>query len=263
MNDRYSIGRVFSGGLEAITRAFPVQIALLVLFAVIPTGLSFLVLIPMLGGLGAVAAGNAGLAGAGFGTAALIYLVIFVFASAQYPAMIRAGVEALEGRRPEIGECIRHGLRKAVPFFILLVLTTIGLTVGFVLLFVPGVILAVRWSASMGALAAEPIGPISAFSRSAELTRGSRWRVFGLAVAAFIGLFIFEIGLVFVLGLGSFAATGAGSAAAAPGGGGLIASVLLGLALGLYIIGLIASHYVECRRVREGARPEQLAEVFA
>lgn len=68
-------------------------------------------------------------------------------------------------------------------FFILGIVLTIAIGLGFLALVVPGVVLVVRWSASIPALLAEDLSVGEALSRSWDQTRESFWsllQVFGI-----------------------------------------------------------------------------------
>jgi len=88
----------------------------------------------------------------------------------------------------------REALSRATPYIgrilvcSLLMAFVIGL--GFVFLFIPGIILAVGLALAIPAVVLEPRSPSAALSRSWELTRGSRWRVFGLGLTLLVLLYI-------------------------------------------------------------------------
>ena len=71
-----------------------------------------------------------------------------------------------------------------MPFIVPLIgfgiLYGIGVAIGFLLLFVPGLILLTIWSVGAPAIVIEGIGPIDAFKRSQHLVSGSGWPVFGV-----------------------------------------------------------------------------------
>jgi hypothetical protein len=76
------------------------------------------------------------------------------------------------------------------------VLYAIGVTIGFLLLIVPGLILITFWSVGAPAIVVEGIGPIDAFGRSWRLVRGNAWPVFG----ALLIVLLIVIGVGVVLG---------------------------------------------------------------
>ena len=65
-----------------------------------------------------------------------------------------------------------------------MVLAGIGISIGLVLLVVPGVYLAVRWYFVPQAVMVDGARGTRALKRSGELVRGHWWRTFGLLVAA-------------------------------------------------------------------------------
>jgi hypothetical protein len=88
----------------------------------------------------------------------------------------------------------------ASPFILPLIgfgiLFGIGVTIGFLLLIVPGLILLTFWSVGAPAIVVEGIGPVDAFKRSWQLVRGDAWAVFGVLVVVFLIVLVIS----FVLG---------------------------------------------------------------
>jgi hypothetical protein len=88
--------------------------------------------------------------------------------------------EALGRATPHIGRILVSSMLMAF---------VIGL--GFMLLFIPGMILAAGLALAIPAVVLEPaLSSSGALSRSWELTRGSRWRIFGLGVTLLVLLYI-------------------------------------------------------------------------
>jgi hypothetical protein len=178
-------------------------------------------------------------------------------------ALVRPTVAFAEGGKAGPGESLAAALRVAIPLFLLALLGSIALLFGFLLLVVPGLMLYVMWSAAVPSLVVERLGPIEAFGRSRELTRGARWRVFGLLLTLLVLYWLFAAltGLVGVAA-GSTAEFGANAWAdlSATDMGPNLASSTLTAAVG----GVIhASLYVELRDWKDGPRTESLAEIFA
>jgi hypothetical protein len=100
----------------------------------------------------------------------------------------------------------RDALVRAAPYMgrILLcsLLMALVMGLGFLFMVIPGVILAVGLALAIPAVVLEPRSASAALSRSWELTRGSRWRIFGLGVTLLVLLYVPVIaisGLVAVL----------------------------------------------------------------
>jgi uncharacterized membrane protein len=67
----------------------------------------------------------------------------------------------------------------------------LAVMLGFLLLFIPGVILVVGLALAIPAVVLEPRTSASgALSRSWELTRGARWRIFGLGITLLVLLYV-------------------------------------------------------------------------
>ena len=71
-------------------------------------------------------------------------------------------------------------------FFLVTLLTWLGIMVGLVLLIIPGVILAVRWSMAGPTILAEPVGITGAFNKSWEATKDHFWPIFVVLIATIV-----------------------------------------------------------------------------
>jgi hypothetical protein len=89
----------------------------------------------------------------------------------------------------------REALSRATPYMgrilVCSLLMTLLIGLGFFLFLIPSVILAVGLALAIPVVVLEPgRSPGAALSRSWELTRGSRWRIFGLGVTLLVLLYI-------------------------------------------------------------------------
>ena len=111
----------------------------------------------------------------------------------------RALLGILEGRAPEV-DMLFKGFDRFGQAFLAWLVTTIGVALGIVLLIVPGIILSLMWMFTSVILADTPLEFSAAMSRSAELTRGYRWRLFGLVlsflVVLLLGLLVCGVGIL-------------------------------------------------------------------
>jgi uncharacterized membrane protein len=99
--------------------------------------------------------------------------------------------EALERATPYIGRILVCSLLLAL---------VVGL--GFLMLVIPGIMLAVGLALAIPAVVLEPRSSASAaLSRSWELTRGARWRIFGLGVTLLVLLYIPVLAITGLLAL--------------------------------------------------------------
>ncbi len=163
------------------------------------------------------------------------------------------------GKPTSLADCLTTGITKTLPVLGLYILWFLGVGLGWLLLLVPGLIVMTMWSAAMPVLIGENIGVIAAFGRSRELTRGSRWSIFGT-------LFIFVIAIYAIL---------FGILGAIIGGGMMqisaqmnvnpvtaLAAILVGWLFSMLLNALLASIYVETVTIKEGSPTGHLAEVF-
>jgi uncharacterized membrane protein len=87
------------------------------------------------------------------------------------------------------------------------ILFAIGFYIGLILLIVPGIIFACVFGFYGFVIAerGEGVGVMESLQRSADITRGHRWQLFGLGVLIFliniVGLIACFIGLLFTLGI--------------------------------------------------------------
>jgi hypothetical protein len=171
-------------------------------------------------------------------------------------ALVKATITDLNGERPSWGSILSTGLALFLPVLLLTIMSLFGVMLGIMLALVPGIILMTGWAVVIPVLAAENTGIIQSFGRSWDLTRGYRWKIFGLLLLYFIVAFLLNFVAQLIFGV-SFAQT------ALTGGIGYISlmwlnSVILGA---FYAVGIAALYY-ELRTVKEGIGPQQLAAAF-
>jgi hypothetical protein len=192
-------------------------------------------------------------------------LVALVLSLITQGALMRATVSAEGGDRASFADCAATGLKAALPLLGLGILSGLGIGLGLILLLVPGLILMTMWTVSGPAVVAERLGPIAAMRRSAELTSGARWKVFGLLLL---------LGIANAMLQGAVAGTitqssgGGLSMARMMAQGGfptvwIIVSVLVTTVTGAVGAIVQASLYIELREWKEGPALDRLADVFA
>src|SRR5262245_19060790 len=115
--------------------------------------------------------------------------------------MLHAAFQAMRLRPVRFGDSLRLGLARALPILGIALIMFFPLVLGFILLVFPMFILLTMWWVATPACVVERTGPWTSLKRSAELTKGHRWKVFGvmflLAIINGIASQILEI----VLGL--------------------------------------------------------------
>lgn len=194
------------------------------------------------------------LAGAGFAAA---WLLLYAFAEAM---LIRLTVAISEERASSVADLVAVGLRHALPMAGVSILFWLGVWVGSILLIVPGLMLATAWAVAAPALIEERTGVFSAFGRSATLTKGARWRIFGLAVLI-LTIYMVAAGL---LGVADVAVNGV--AASARDDTSPVTAILSAALQTIFVAvwtAIQAALYVDLREWKDGPAHGQLAEIFA
>jgi hypothetical protein len=184
-------------------------------------------------------------------------LVALVTSFVLQATIISGAAADLNGRPVSVAESLRVGLRAFLPLIGLSILLGIAVCFGFILLVIPGILMALAWCVAVPVYVCEQPGIIASFERSAELTRDNRLRIFALGCIFFVaGIIVSIVGTVLsgILGAASLGFYAYVSAA--------IVSPLVAAVLGALGSTLSAVLYVELRRVREGAGPSSLASMF-
>jgi len=165
-------------------------------------------------------------------------------------AVVYGTAQDLRGRRAGTVACISRGL--AVMFPVLGVAFVTGLLIGLATLafIIPGLVVATMLWVSIPAAVIERNG-LSALSRSSELTRGYRWKVFAIIVLLYVILaaLIFGSGVAMVLFEENIMLQNA---------------VLMGVVAIYYALSAVMSTvgYHELRLIKEGANVDEVAAVF-
>ncbi|HKN95329.1 MAG TPA: hypothetical protein VJU60_13420 [Thermoleophilaceae bacterium] len=136
-------------------------------------------------GLGELSGGYGGVTTGAAGAVIVVqsYLLIGPLVTAM---VIHALLAVADGRRPNVRRAITSGLEAFRPIFVAVLIAAVGIALGFVLLILPGFWLLIRWFFAPQAVVVDGRQSVAALERSAELVRGSWWRVFGLVIFAVV-----------------------------------------------------------------------------
>ncbi len=136
------------------------------------------------------------------GAAGLVSLVALVIATFYQGMVVELVRDVQDGRRDSsAGQLFRGVAPVVLPLIGLSILLGIGVTIGFILIIVPGLYLITIWAVAAPSLVVERRGVFAAFGRSRELVRGHGWQVFGVILVV-IGLSIVVGIIVAVLASG-------------------------------------------------------------
>ncbi len=203
----------------------------------------------------------------------VIVLLPILLAYLATAAVAHGAFEALRGRRPGIGGCLLRGFSLSVPVFGVAIATVLALALSLVpsvlaviflkdglafvmfvvLLFPLFVVITVLWVA-VPVIVIERRGMLRGLARSIALTKGNRWRVFGIIMI--LWLINWVTNLVGGLLLLPFTLSGGGDTA------GLIVTGLL-VSIYLALNGVMSTvGYHDLRVAKEGFAIDDIAAVF-
>ncbi len=187
-----------------------------------------------------------------YGTNWFVIIAGIVLTSLVTATVVYGTVQELRGRHADIAGSIARGLPRLFPVILVTIVMWIAIFLASILLIIPGFIVATMTLVAVPVAVVEKPGIFASLGRSAELTKGNRWRVFALLLitcvlqAAIGGLIGFVIGLIFGDSLTSILiAEYAGSA---------VAVAFTGV--------IIAVTYYELRVANDGVDIDQIAAVF-
>ena len=253
-----SIGRVFGRAFGTIGSNPVTTLGIAFLFSALPQTL-FNQLTRMMGM--SQGAKLAPAATVGLGLVGMI-LGIALYAIVQ-GALVRSTVDHEEGRHPGLGESIMAGLVVAIPLIVMAIISGIAMMIGLVLFVVPGVILYMMWSVSAPALVDERLSIMGALGRSRYLTRGYRWRIFGMVlVLAVLSWLAMALMATLVVAGGSFSLQAVAKAQQDPSIVAIVVLLIMQTLISVVSGVTHASLFVELRNAKDGPSDAALADVF-
>ncbi|MBS0410687.1 MAG: hypothetical protein JSR86_12290 [Proteobacteria bacterium] len=197
--------------------------------------------------------------GAGAAWTTYLFLPVNVVAGALLQSSVIYGaVNDWNGQKADLGATLRAAFARLLPLIGVSILAGLATGLAAILLIVPGIMVAVAYEVATPVVVMERgRGVFGSLSRSADLTRGDRWPIFGILALLFI------LGLVFsAIQNALIAAFNFGSPLAA-----LRVATMVGTPLTQAFTTLLgalvsASIYYELRNNKEGVGAEVLASVF-
>lgn len=127
----------------------------------------------------------------------LAYLVSMLLFLVEAGAITRGVIDSLAGKRVSLGAMIGTGFRRALPLLVVGLLTYLMISLGLVLLIVPGVLVACALAVAIPAVVVERPGILGAIKRSFALTKGKRFAIF----VAFLVIILVMFGVTAFAGI--------------------------------------------------------------
>ena len=185
----------------------------------------------------AVLAALLSLVGIGGGLAGGVVNLFFMFLL--QAALVKAVQDVRDGR---VDLTFSETVRAALPFLLPVagasILAAIGITIGFILIIVPGLILLTFWSLIVPSIVLGGSPAMGSFGRSWRTVRGYAWHVFGTYVLVFLIYLAFEV----VLSLIFSVLPGAGRGFIASVVSGTLVAPFLAIVVSLIYYRLTAAH---------------------
>jgi len=128
-------------------------------------------------------------------------IVEFVAAFLLQAALVKAVQDVRDGRADlSFGQTVSAATPYIGPVAIASILAGIAITIGLILIIVPGLFLITIWAVIVPVIVIERSGALASFGRSQQLVRGNGWHVFGTLVLVFVILIVvdFVLGLIFL-----------------------------------------------------------------
>lgn len=173
-------------------------------------------------------------------------LLTFVLSIVAQATTLYGAFQAMRGQPFTIGQSFQVGLGRAVPVIGCALLVGLAVTLASILLVVPGLIVLCMYYVAIPVCVIEQPGVVASTSRSAALTKGYRWSIFGLFLL---------VTIVSALVGGVLTRLGGGALGALLSFGWQIIATAFGAVLATVV-------YHDLRVAKEGIDIESLANVF-
>jgi hypothetical protein len=174
----------------------------------------------------------------------------FVLRLLSQAILVYGAFQSMRGKSVNLFESLNLTTHKLFPLIGITAVSVIGVIIGSMLLIIPGMMLYAAWFVGVPVCMVERLGSWQCLERSAELTRGHRWAIFGIILLLNVGSSIVSKVIEF-----SFAAIGGATFAAI--------GFLIGNAIweAFFAVAVVVTYY-ELRVSKEGVDIDQIASVF-
>jgi hypothetical protein len=178
---------------------------------------------------------------------ALLWMLLSVLCQA---IILYGAFEQMRSKNFAVGESLKRGLARFFPILGVVLCIAFGYGFAALFFFVPGIIVYLMWYVAVPVCIVEERGSIASLGRSRELTKGSRWKLFGIVIVIAVASIVVQMVVQFVV----LAAAGKLLAA--------LATFLCSSLIAAYRSILAAVVYHDLRVAREGIDIDRIAAVF-
>jgi hypothetical protein len=178
------------------------------------------------------------------------FLLLIVLSALAQAVVLYGAFQDMRGRPVSLAESVRVGLRRFFPVAGMAIVMIVMFFIGLALLVVPGLIVLTMWFVGTPVCVVEQRGPLASLTRSQQLTKGHRWKVFGLLVI------MLAISFTVTPVIDTAVPEIAGAAAAF-----VVGLIWNGVWGAFYAIAVVVTYH-DLRVAKEGIDIEQIAAVF-
>jgi hypothetical protein len=196
------------------------------------------------------------------GLGIFVFVLMVVLATLSQAIVLYGAFQVMRGRPIDLAESARIGLRRFFPIVGLAISVTFLIFLASILLVVPGLMLFVMWFVATPACVVEGLGPFRSMGRSRQLTKGHRWKVFGLQLlilipAIVVGAIVGAV-ILAVSGAGGFLAM---TTALSTTLGQVVNLIWSAIWTAFYAIVIVVTYH-DLRVAKEGVDTDQIVAVF-
>jgi hypothetical protein len=178
-------------------------------------------------------------------------LVSTVMLSLSQAMMVYGAFQQMSGKPVRLVESLRAGWHRSFAVIGLAICSSVLIALGFALLIIPGLIVAAMLFVATPVSVVERLGPFDSMERSAQLTKGHRWKIFGLLVLLAVPVVIVGAAIDTTAEIAEVSAIAAS-----------IGHVAWDATWGAAYAVLVIAIYHDLRVAKEGVDTAQIAAVF-
>src|SRR5260370_15008238 len=195
----------------------------------------------------------------------LTFFVLFLtiaLSTLSQAIVLYGAFQDMRGRPVSLADCLKVGLQRFFPIIGIAISMGLAVMLASMLLIFPGLMLYVMWFVATPVCVVEQMGPFRSLGRSRQLTKGHRWKIFGLILLILLPALIVGaiVGVVTVATLGPAGFLALPAALASPLAPGV--NLSWGAAWGAFYAVMVVVTYHDLRVAKEGVDTEQIAAVF-
>jgi hypothetical protein len=191
-------------------------------------------------------------------TVGVVIFILMVLSALSQAVLLYGAFEVMRGRPVNFGESLRIGLRRFFPIVGIAIVVVVLASMAAVLLIFPGIMLYVMWFVAAPVCVVERLGPFASMGRSRQLTKGHRWKIFGMLLLLLIPAIIIGAIVGAVMGAVGFLTVATAMSTTVAQIVGLIWKALWSAFLAI----LVVVTYHDLRVAKEGIDTDQIAAVF-